>query len=118
MIRAGRDTIPAANTAYRNVAHQTGLLITLGGIYRADKGARWIGVRVALETRSRQIGLPMVRIGFSIVEIKDFQPGDRAHLVGLILSEWNVVLLLAGHCTSHAAGALVHIDDHAVAKFP
>jgi hypothetical protein len=118
MIRAGRDTIPAANTAHRNVAHQAGLLITLGGIYRADKGARRVGVRVTLETRSGHIGLPMVRIRFPIVEIKDFQPGNRAHLVGLILSEWNIVFLLAGHCTSHAAGALVHIDDHAVAKFP
>jgi hypothetical protein len=118
MIRAGRDTVPAANAAYRDVAHQAGLFITLGGIYRANKGARWVGVRVALETRSGQIGLAMVRIRFPIVEIKDLQPGNRAHLVGLILSEWNIVLLLAGHCTSHAAGALVHIYDHAVANFP
>jgi hypothetical protein len=118
MVRAGRDTVSASNAAYRNVAHQAGLFITLGGIYRADKGARWVRVRVALETRSGQIGLAMVRIRFAIVEIKDLQPGNRAHLFGLILSEWNIVLLLAGHCTSHAAGALVHIDDHAVAKFP
>jgi hypothetical protein len=118
MIRAGGDTVPAANTAYRNVAHQAGLLITLGGVYRADKGARWERVCVALETRSGQIGLAMIRIRFAIVEIKDLQPGNGAHLVGLILSEWNIVLLLAGHCTSHAAGALVHIDDHAVADLP
>jgi len=118
MVRAGRDTVSAANAAYGNVAYQAGLFIALGGIYRADKGARWVGVRVALETRSGQVGLAMVRIRFPIVEIKDLQPGNRAHLVGLILSEWNIVFLLAGHCTSHAAGALVHIDYHAVAKFP
>jgi hypothetical protein len=118
MIRAGRYTVPTANAAHRNVAHQAGLFITLGGVYRADKGARRVGVCVALETRSGQIGLAMVRIRFPIVEIKDLQPGNGAHLVGLILSKWNIVLLLTGHRTSHATGALVHINDHAVAKLP
>jgi len=117
MVRAGRDTVPATNATYGNVADQAGRFITLGSIYRANKGARWVGVSIALETRSGQVGLAMFRIRFSIFEIEDLQPGNRTHLVGFILPEWNIVLLLAGHCTGPATGALVHINDHAVANF-
>jgi hypothetical protein len=57
------------------------------------------------------------RIGLAIVEIEDLEPGNRALFVGLIFSERDIVLLLAGHGTGHTSCALVQVDDHAVANF-
>jgi hypothetical protein len=56
------------------------------------------------------------RIGFAIIERKDLEPGNGTQLVGLIFSERDIVLLLAGHRARHTTGALVNIDDHAIAN--
>ncbi len=72
--------------------------------------------RVAVLTRSGKVGLAVFRIRFAIVEIEDLKPGDGAQLIAFIFPERDIVLLLAGHSAGHAAGALVQIDRHAVAK--
>jgi hypothetical protein len=58
----------------------------------------------------------MLRIRFAIIEVEYLQPSDGAQLVGLICAERDIVLLLAGNSAGHAPGALVQIDDHAVAN--
>jgi hypothetical protein len=59
----------------------------------------------------------MFRIGLAIVELVYLHPGDGTQLVGLIFSERDTVLLLAGHRTGHTSCTLVQVDDHAVANF-
>jgi hypothetical protein len=56
------------------------------------------------------------RIGLAIVKIEDLEPGNGTQLVGLIFSERDIVLLLAGHRARLTSGALVNIDDHAIAN--
>ena len=56
-----------------------------------------------------------VRIGLAVRDLVDPDPVETVHLVRFIFSEGHIVLLVAGHHTGPASGALVQINDHAVA---
>jgi hypothetical protein len=58
----------------------------------------------------------MLRVRFAVVQVEDLHPGNGAQLIALIYPEGDIVFLLTGHSASHATGALVQIDNHAIAK--
>jgi hypothetical protein len=95
MIRTGRNAIPAANAAHRNMVYYASLLVSVRSSYRADKGARRVMWCIAVKTGSGQIGRAVLRIGLTIFKMKNLQPRNRSQFIGLVLSERDVVLLLA-----------------------
>jgi hypothetical protein len=55
-----------------------------------------------------------IRIGFSVGQPVDPQPGDAIQFVGFVLFERDVVFGHAGHHACAAPGTLIQIDDHAI----
>jgi hypothetical protein len=112
MVRTGRHTVSAPETAGINLADDTGIHIIVRGGSRTNRHTgRMSMVSFTMLARPWKKAFLSVRKRFTVRQLVDAHPRDTYQLVGFIFPKGDIVLCHTGNHTCATTCAFIQIND-------